>query len=124
MSSLFAVLLMSGVWVFVQWIVWIGLGWVHTAGRENLLRPCVNCKASCSRQLLITVCVFSACAAASLCLPATAEVWLRQQAPGGWRKHPLAVEALSRQVLSPDCCELLDGLLEMDEVCVGCLTVG
>lgn len=49
------------------------------------------------------------------------EVWLRQQAPGGWRKHPLAVEALSRYVLSPDCCDLLDGLLEMDEV--GC-TVG
>jgi hypothetical protein len=44
------------------------------------------------------------------------EVWLRQQAPGGWRKHPLALEALSRDVLSPDCCELLDGLLEMDEV--------
>jgi hypothetical protein len=46
----------------------------------------------------------------------TDEVWLRQQAPGGWRKHPLAVEALSRYVLSPDCCDLLDGLLEMDEV--------
>lgn len=45
-------------------------------------------------------------------------MWLRQQAPGGWRKHPLALEALSRQVLSPDCCDLLDGLLEMDEVCV------
>jgi hypothetical protein len=44
------------------------------------------------------------------------EVWLRQQAKGGWRKHPLALEALSRQVLSPDCCDLLDGLLEMDEV--------
>jgi len=69
-----------------------------------------------ARQLLIHCCPSPRHPPPLLCVCQSAEVWLRQQAPGGWRKHPLAAEALSRQVLSPDCCDLLDGLLAMDEV--------
>ncbi|KAF6256418.1 kinase-like domain-containing protein [Scenedesmus sp. NREL 46B-D3] len=43
------------------------------------------------------------------------EVWLKQQQQG-WRKNPRAADVLQRGVLSAECCDLLDRLLEMDEV--------
>ena len=48
--------------------------------------------------------------------PAAAdEVWLKQQQQG-WRKNPRAAEVLRNRVLSDDCCDLLDILLEINEV--------
>jgi serine/threonine-protein kinase SRK2 len=43
------------------------------------------------------------------------EVWIKQQQQG-WRKNPRAADVLKRRVLSAECCDLLDNLLEMDEV--------
>jgi hypothetical protein len=48
--------------------------------------------------------------------PQPDEVWLRQQAKGGWRRHPRAADALAKGQLSSDCVDLLDGLLHYDEV--------
>lgn len=43
------------------------------------------------------------------------EVWLKQQQQG-WRRNPRAADVLKRGVLSQECCDLLDSLLEMNEV--------
>ena len=46
----------------------------------------------------------------------TDEVWLHQQNKGGWRQHPRAADALAKNRISPDCVNLLDGLLCYEEV--------
>eukprot|EP00879_Flechtneria_rotunda_P030247 GHRR01032855.1.p1 GENE.GHRR01032855.1~~GHRR01032855.1.p1 ORF type:complete len:559 (+),score=192.11 GHRR01032855.1:894-2570(+) len=45
---------------------------------------------------------------------AAGQVWLKQQ-QATWRQNPQAAEVLKRGVMSQDCCDLLDKLLERDE---------